>query len=72
MSKRIGVVVCNLGGPDSLAAVEPFLFNLFHDPAIIALPGPARWLIAKIISKTRNSILGCTSGASADAYNLIT
>lgn len=54
MSKRIGVVVCNLGGPDSLAAVEPFLFNLFNDPAIIALPGPARWLIAKIISKTRN------------------
>jgi ferrochelatase len=31
------VVLFNLGGPDSLDAVEPFLFNLFNDPAIINL-----------------------------------
>jgi ferrochelatase len=32
------VVLCNLGGPDSLAAVRPFLFNLFSDPDIFRLP----------------------------------
>lgn len=53
MSKKIGVVLCNLGGPDSLAAVEPYLFNLFNDPAIIGAPKPVRWLIARTISKTR-------------------
>ena len=38
MSERIAVVLCNLGGPDSLAAVRPFLFNLFSDPDIFRLP----------------------------------
>jgi len=50
---RTAVVVFNLGGPDSLEAVEPFLFNLFNDPSIIRQPGPIRWLIAKIISARR-------------------
>jgi ferrochelatase len=36
--KRCAVVLLNLGGPDSLAAVEPFLYNLFADPDIINLP----------------------------------
>ena len=40
--KRIAVIVFNLGGPDSAAAVRPFLFNLFNDPAIIRLPQPFR------------------------------
>ncbi len=53
---RIAVVVFNLGGPDRPAAVEPFLFNLFNDPAIIGLPGPLRWLLAKIISRRRAPI----------------
>lgn len=35
--KRVGVVLFQLGGPDSLAAVEPFLYNLFCDPDIIQL-----------------------------------
>ena len=52
MSKT-AIVLFNLGGPDNSAAVEPFLFNLFFDPAIIALPLPLRWLIAKIISGRR-------------------
>lgn len=48
---RIGIVLFNLGGPDSLDAVEPFLRNLFSDPAIITLPAilrkPLAWLIAR-------------------------
>ena len=47
------VVVFNLGGPDSLDAVEPFLFNLFNDPAIISLPGILRYPLAKFISNRR-------------------
>ena len=50
---KIAVVVMNLGGPDSEAAVEPFLFNLFFDPAIITLPLPLRWTIAKLIAHRR-------------------
>jgi ferrochelatase len=49
-------VLFNLGGPDKPAAVEPFLFNLFNDPAIIRLPFPLRWLVAKIISRRRAPI----------------
>lgn len=51
--RKIAVVLFNLGGPDSPEAVEPFLFNLFSDPAIISLPQPLRWLVAKLISKRR-------------------
>ncbi len=50
------VVLFNLGGPDGPAAVEPFLFNLFSDPAIIELPGALRWLLAKLISRRRAPI----------------
>lgn len=53
MSKRIAVVLFNLGGPDSPEAVQPFLYNLFIDPAIIRLPLPFRWLLARFISKRR-------------------
>jgi ferrochelatase len=38
MQNRTAVVLLNLGGPDSLDAVEPFLFNLFSDPDIFNLP----------------------------------
>jgi len=38
MSERAAVVLCNLGGPDSLESVRPFLFNLFSDPDIFRLP----------------------------------
>ena len=50
------VILFNLGGPDSLEAVEPFLFNLFNDPAIISLPGIFRYPLAKLISKRRAPI----------------
>ena len=50
---RYAIVLFNLGGPDSLRSVRPFLFNLFNDPAIIDLPGPLRWLVARFISARR-------------------
>lgn len=50
---KIAVVVFNLGGPDDLKAVKPFLFNLFNDKAIIPFPQPLRWLLAKFISLGR-------------------
>ena len=50
---RIAVVLMNLGGPDSLDAVEPFLRNLFRDPAIIGAPRPVRRLLARLIAKRR-------------------
>lgn len=53
MSRKTAVVLFNLGGPDSLDAVKPFLFNLFNDPAIINLSRPMRWLLAKVISSRR-------------------
>jgi len=56
MSEKIGVVLLNLGGPDSLDAVEPFLFNLFSDPDIIDFPGSFlfRKRLAKLISTRRS------------------
>ena len=50
------VILFNLGGPDKLENVEPFLFNLFNDPAIIGLPRILRKIVAKIISKRRAPI----------------
>jgi ferrochelatase len=50
---KTAVVLFNLGGPDSLAAVKPFLFNLFNDPAIIGAPKPIRYLLARLISSRR-------------------
>jgi ferrochelatase len=52
MSKT-AVVLFNLGGPDRLESVRPFLFNLFNDRAIIDLPGLPRWLLAQLISRRR-------------------
>ncbi len=53
MNERTAIVVFNLGGPDSPAAVRPFLFNLFFDPDIIPLATPLRWLFATLISTLR-------------------
>ncbi|MCC8371620.1 MAG: ferrochelatase [Rickettsia endosymbiont of Pseudomimeciton antennatum] len=52
--KKIAIVLFNLGGPNSLNSVKKFLFNLFYDRAIINLPNPLRFIIAKIISIIRN------------------
>jgi ferrochelatase len=57
----IGVVLLNLGGPDSLRAVRPFLYNLFSDRKIIQLgppflQKPLAWLIANLRSKKTERI----------------
>jgi len=54
--KKVGIVLFQLGGPDSLEAVEPFLLNLFLDPDIIPM-GPLGFLrkpVAKWISRKRS------------------
>ena len=55
MRRKIGVVLFQLGGPDSPDAIEPFLYNLFCDPDIIDFPFAriARQPLAKLISTTR-------------------
>lgn len=54
-TRRLGVVLFQLGGPDSLEAIEPFLYNLFCDPDIIDFPFAriGRKPLAKLISVTR-------------------
>jgi protoporphyrin/coproporphyrin ferrochelatase len=53
---RLGVLLLNLGGPDKIEDVRPFLYNLFADPEIIRLPSPIlqaplAWLISTLRSK---------------------
>jgi len=54
--KRLAIVLFNLGGPDQLSSVEPFLFNLFKDKAIINLPSFLRLPLAKFISWRRGPV----------------
>lgn len=54
---RVGVLLLNLGGPEQLEDVRPFLYNLFSDPEIIRLPvpwlqKPLAWLISSRRAKT--------------------
>jgi len=52
---KIGVILLNLGGPDSLQAVRPFLYNLFSDRQIIRLgPGFMQKPLARLISAIRS------------------
>ncbi|RLN33897.1 ferrochelatase-1, chloroplastic [Panicum miliaceum] len=56
VEEKIGVLLLNLGGPETLDDVQPFLFNLFADPDIIRLPRLFRFLqrpLAKLISTFR-------------------
>lgn len=58
---RVGVLLLNLGGPDQLEDVRPFLFNLFSDPEIIRLPfpwlqKPLAWLISTLrVTKSQDN-----------------
>ncbi len=69
-TRRVGVVLFQLGGPDTLAAIEPFLYNLFCDPDIIDFPFAriGRKALAKLISTTRARKVqhhyACIGGAS--------
>lgn len=67
--KRIGVLLFNLGGPEKLADVRPFLFNLFADPDIIRLPWralqkPLAWLISTQRHKKSRSYYEQIGGGS--------
>lgn len=64
--ETIGVILLNMGGPESLADVEPFLFNLFSDRGIIRLsPFPfLQKTIARKIAKKR-------APKSSESYRLI-
>ncbi len=53
MKEKTAIVLFNLGGPDRLESVRPFLRNLFADKAIINLPNPLRCLLAELISRRR-------------------
>ena len=57
--KKVGVVLFQLGGPDSGDAVEPFLYNLFCDPDIIDFFGAwfARRPLARYIARNRAGIV---------------
>ncbi len=57
--KKIGVVLFQLGGPDRLEAVEPFLYNLFCDPEIINFMGAgiARKPLARLIASRRAQVV---------------
>ncbi len=50
---KLAIILFNLGGPDGPDAVQPFLRNLFRDPAIIGAPGPIREALAWLISTLR-------------------
>jgi ferrochelatase len=58
---KTAIILFNLGGPDQLSSVRPFLFN---DKAIINLPNPFRFLLAKLISSRRYK-------KASDIYHLI-
>jgi ferrochelatase len=65
MKPHTAVLLMNLGGPRSLAEVEPYLYELFSDPLLISAPfGPFRPLVAKLISRFR-------APSSAEKYALI-
>lgn len=65
---KTAVVIFNLGGPLSLRDVQPFLYNLFSDPAILPLPMGLRhalaWGISKIREKKAQEIYAQLGGKS--------
>ncbi len=67
--KAIGVLLLNLGGPDSLQAIRPFLYNLFSDREIIRLgpsflQKPVAWLISSLRSKKTEKMYSLIGGKS--------
>lgn len=65
----IGVVLLNLGGPDSTEAIRPFLYNLFSDRDIIRLgpsfmQKPLAWLISTLRSKKTEGMYRLIGGKS--------
>src|SRR5215470_12305612 len=54
-TRRVGIVLFQLGGPDTLEAIQPFLYNLFSDPDIIDFPFAriGRQPLARLIAARR-------------------
>ncbi|WP_269622548.1 ferrochelatase [Prochlorococcus marinus] len=66
---RIGVLLMNLGGPERIKDVGPFLYNLFSDPEIIRLPipffqKPLAWLISTLRSSKSQRAYEAIGGGS--------
>ena len=66
---RVGVLLLNLGGPERIQDVGPFLYNLFADPEIIRLPIPAfqkplAWLISTLRSGKSQAAYRSIGGGS--------
>ena len=66
---KIGVLLMNLGGPERITDVGPFLYNLFSDPEIIRTPFPAfqkplAWLISTLRSTTSQQAYLSIGGGS--------
>ncbi len=53
MNTKIAIILLNMGGPDSLEAIEPFLYNLFQDPDIFKIPFGQK-IFARFISRLRS------------------
>lgn len=53
MRPKVAIILFNLGGPDSLDAIRPFLLNLFNDPAILRVPFFVRPFLARRIARAR-------------------
>lgn len=53
MTQRLAIVLFNLGGPDQIEAVKPFLLRLFRDPAILRVPFFVRPFLARLIARRR-------------------
>ncbi len=52
-NERVGILLFNLGGPETLDDVYPFLLNLFSDPEIFRVPRLLQPLIARIVARRR-------------------
>jgi ferrochelatase len=68
-NETIGIILLNLGGPDSLQAVRPFLYNLFSDRNIIRLgpsfmQKPLAYLISTLRSKKTEKMYSLIGGKS--------
>ena len=66
---KIGVLLMNLGGPERITDVGPFLYNLFSDPEIIRTPFPVfqkplAWLISTLRSTTSQQAYLSIGGGS--------
>ena len=74
-TERVGVLLLNLGGPETLADVKAFLYNLFADDSIIRLPAqgarrrPQAQQFSSLCTQPLSSSCACST-LSAEAAGL--